>query len=123
MSHTGGGIVAIVDDDLAVLESLRFLLEVMGYNVVTYASAPAFLEDQTREIAPACMIVDHHMPFMTGLELAERLRADGILTPLMLITGALSPAISARAAQLGIKDVLEKPPREDELSRFISMYL
>jgi hypothetical protein len=41
----------------------------------------------------------------------------------MLITGSLSPAITARAAQLGIEAVLEKPPREDELLRFIGTYI
>ena len=58
------------------------------------------------------------MPEMTGLELAERLRADGAGIPILLITGSPSPAIGARAAELGIR-VLETPPTEGDLLDFI----
>jgi CheY-like chemotaxis protein len=53
----------------------------------------------------ACLILDHHIPNMTGLELARRLRADGAVVPILLITGSPSPTI---AAELGI-EVLDKP--------------
>jgi FixJ family two-component response regulator len=68
------GAVAIVDDDPEVLASFQFLLEVAGHAVDAYASATAFLED--RAARPSCLILDQHMPTMTGLELAARLRAD-----------------------------------------------
>ena len=67
--------VAVVDDDQAVRDSLRFLLEVIGYTVEIFASAAEFLQANVRHFA--CLILDHHMPNMTGLELARRLRADG----------------------------------------------
>ena len=67
--------VAVVDDDHAVRDSLRFLLEVIGYTVEIFASAAEFLQANVRHFA--CLILDHHMPNMTGLELAGRLRADG----------------------------------------------
>lgn len=57
----------------------------------------------------ACLILDHHMQQMTGLELAERLRADGVSIPILLTTGSPSPAIARRAAELGIEGVLEEP--------------
>src|SRR5579862_1537777 len=82
------GTVAVVDDDPAVLDSLRFLLEVLGCDVATYASALTYLDDPAAH--PACMIVDQHMPRMTGLELAQRLRDDGRLIPMLLITGSPS---------------------------------
>jgi len=109
---------AIVDDDAAVLDSLRFLLEVAGHSVATYGSAAAFLADGAAR--PACLILDHHMPQMTGLELAARLRAEGARTRVMLITGSSSPALRARAAELGIAKVLEKPPAEQELLDFVA---
>ena len=115
------GVVAIVDDDHAVLDSLKFLLEVVGYQVATYASALAFLDG--RDSWPACMIVDQHMPRMTGLDLAERLRDDGQAIPILLITGSPSPAIAARAAQLGVVNVLEKPPEEHDLLNFVNTYV
>jgi CheY-like chemotaxis protein len=60
------------------------------------------------------------MPEMSGMELAERLRADGSGIPILLITGSASPAIVARAAELGVTRVLEKPPSEEDLLDFIS---
>ena len=114
------GAVAIVDDDQAVRDSLKFLLEVAGHTVGTYASAVAFLED--RAVQPCCMILDQHMPQLTGLDLAARLRTDGIGIPILLISGALSPGIVARAAELGIEKVLGKPPTEDELLGFVNAY-
>jgi two-component system response regulator FixJ len=112
------GVVGIVDDDHAVLDSLKFLLEVVGHRVATYLSAEAFLNDQAS--APACLIVDQHMPRLTGLDLAEKLRDDGSSIPILLITGSPSPAIVARAALLGIVRVLEKPPEEHDLLEFVN---
>jgi two-component system response regulator FixJ len=108
--------VAIVDDDYAVRDSLRFLLEVIGYAVETFASAADFLQANVRHFA--CLILDHHMPNITGLELAERLRADGAVIPILLITGSPSPTITGRATELGIT-VLDKPPSEEVLIDFI----
>jgi two-component system, LuxR family, response regulator FixJ len=110
--------VAIVDDDDAVRDSLRFLLEVMGYRVATFASAAEFLNADPQHLA--CLILDHHMPEMTGLEMAERLRADRADIPTLLVTGSPSPAIVARAFELGIDRVLEKPPSDEDLLDFIN---
>jgi two-component system, LuxR family, response regulator FixJ len=109
-------VVAIVDDDVAVLESLRLLLETGGYNVAPYNSALAFLEDRRTDVA--WLIADHRMPDMTGLDLAAQLRADGSDIAVVLITSSISPAIIARASDLGV-EVLEKPPNESALRRFL----
>lgn len=121
MTETQARVVAIVDDDSAVLDSLKFLLEVVGYRVATYASAQTYLSDGA--ISPACLILDQHMPGMTGLDLVQRLRDDGASIPVLLITGSPSPAIVARAAQLGIEKVLEKPPEEDDLLSFVRAWV
>jgi two-component system response regulator FixJ len=109
--------VAIVDDDYAVRESLQFLLEVIGYTVEIFASAAEFLQANVRHFA--CLILDHHMPNMTGLELARKLRADGTAIPILLITGSASPVMTASAAELGIK-VADKPPSDEALIDFIN---
>jgi two-component system response regulator FixJ len=114
------GPVAVIDDDPAVLDSLKFLLELAGHLVSTYGSAAEFLRDYTAR--PACLILDHHMPQMTGLDLAARLRSAGTAIPVLLITGSPSPAIRARAAALGVEKVLEKPPGEEDLLRFVKTY-
>jgi FixJ family two-component response regulator len=110
--------VAIVDDDSGVRDSLQFLLEIIGHQVETFASAAEFLTAEIQH--PACLILDHHMPETTGLELAERLRAAGSAIPILLITGSPSPAIAARAAELGVTRVLEKPLIEEDLLGFIN---
>ena len=97
--------------------SLQFLLEVIGHPVETFASAAEFLKAEVHR--PACPILDHHMPVMTGLELAERLRADGSGIPILLITGSPSPTIVTRAAEAAINWVLEKPATEGDLLDFI----
>ena len=109
--------IGIVDDDQAVRDSLRLLLEVVGHPVETFASAAEFLAAGPRVLA--CLILDHHMPQMTGLQLAEKLHADGSSIPILLVTGLPSPAIVAQAAQLDIR-VLEKPPDEDGVLDFIN---
>lgn len=118
MSDAEQNMVAIVDDDVAVRDSLRFLLEVVGCTVEAFASAAEFLQANVQDFA--CLILDHHMPNMTGLQLAERLRADGSDIPILLVTGSPSPAIVARAAELGIERILEKPPGEEDLIDFIN---
>jgi FixJ family two-component response regulator len=118
MSDANQRKIAIVDDDQAVRDSLRFLLDVMGYATESFASAAEFLKADTEN--PACLILDYHMPNMTGLELVERLRADGVGLPILLITGSPSPATVARAADLGIYRVLEKPLGDEDLLDFIN---
>jgi two-component system response regulator FixJ len=110
--------IAIVDDDAAVLDSLRFLLEVSGHRVAIYRSAADFLAGCHR--GAECMIVDQHMPQMTGLELIARLNGEPMRRHIMLITGSLSPAITERAAALGVAKVLEKPPGDNELLDFVN---
>ncbi len=118
MRAAGDWAVAVIDDDAAVLDSLHFLLEVAGYRVKSYGSAAAFLADDGPR--PDCLVLDHHMPQMTGLDLVERLRADGTTVRIMLITGSSSPAIRERAARLGVVKVLEKPPAEHDLLDFVA---
>lgn len=115
------GDVAIVDDDPAILDSLKLLLEVTGHTVATFASPADFLQNCTSQ--PSCLILDHHMPQMSGLELAAWLRTTGTALPVLLITSSPPLAISARAAQLGIEQVLEKPPNEHDLLSFVDRHL
>ncbi len=110
--------VAIVDDDEAVRDSLQFLLGTSGHVTEVFASAAEFLKSEMHHLA--CVILDHHMPHMTGLELLERLRDLGVGIPVLLITGSPSPAIAAQAAALGVQRVLEKPPTERDLLDFVA---
>ena len=111
-------LIAVVDDDDAVRDSLEFLLTTTGHRVATYASAAEFLE-QCNLCLVAGLILDHHMPKVTGLELLARLRAEGRQLPVLLVTGSPSPEIEARASTLGVERVLEKPVSDAGLFEFI----
>lgn len=118
MRETPPAKVAIVDDDASVRDALRFLIEILGHPVQTFDSAVDFLRAEVSRFSH--LILDHHMPHMTGLDLAERLRADGVVVPILLISGSMTPAIAARAAELGVERVLEKPLSEQDLMNFIN---
>jgi len=120
MAKVTTGNIAVVDDDFAVLESYQFMLELAGFRVAAFTSALSYLD--ASDLAPSCMILDQHMPLMTGLELAEALKDRALDIPIMLVTAAPTPAIRERAAELGITKVLEKPPNEDELLEFVAAH-
>jgi two-component system, LuxR family, response regulator FixJ len=111
--------VIVVDDDEAVRESLRFLLEIAGYHVVTFESAQAYLDRADRGPA-TCMVLDQHMPNTTGLELLTQLHQSGAGLPTALITGSPSPDLVRQATALGAARVLEKPLADDALLSFVA---
>ena len=111
-------VVAVVDDDDGVRDSLRFLLETAGYDVVAYDSAEAYLNDQAAR-PPACLVLDQHMPQITGVELLDLLRTRGVRLPIALITGSPSDELARRANALGVARILEKPLTDDSLLRFV----
>jgi two-component system, LuxR family, response regulator FixJ len=118
MGRDSRGKIAVIDDDAAVRDSLRLLLEIVGYPVETFESAAEFLGADLQHLP--CLIADYHMPYMTGLELAERLRADGPNIPILLMTGSPTSALLARAAEVGFDRVLEKPTSDKDLLDFIN---
>ena len=113
------GAVAIIDDDDAVRESLQFLLETAGFDVHLYQSAQAFLPEAD-QYHWRYLLVDHHMPAVTGLELVARLRRTGHAFPTLLITGSKTPDMDDQAAALGVTAVLEKPLADADLLRYLA---
>jgi FixJ family two-component response regulator len=105
-------VVAVVDDDDSVRDALKFLLEMAGYTVRTAESPLRMLDTGWHDFD--CLVVDQHMPGITGLEVLGRIRADGVRLPVVLITGSISPDLERRAAELGAR-VLAKPLVEDDL--------
>lgn len=100
--------VFIVDDDLAVRDSLSLLLSLRGYRTATFASAEDFLQRFDPD-ARGCLIVDVRMPGISGLELQTELRRRGSRLPVVIVT-AHGDAASARAAfKADAVDFLEKP--------------
>jgi FixJ family two-component response regulator len=100
-------VVAVVDDDPAVCNSLKFSLELEGFKVRTFAGGADLL--RARDIGACdCFVVDQKMPGMTGLELIGTLRDRDIAAPAILIISQPSAALSARAAKANIP-IVEKP--------------
>ena len=110
--------VYVVDDDAAVLGSLRFLLETDGFVVRTFRNGTALLND-VRSSKADCYVIDYKMPDINGIDLAGRLRKDDGDTPVILITGYPDENISRRAAAAGVKDVILKPLLDENLIKRI----
>jgi two-component system, LuxR family, response regulator FixJ len=99
--------VWIVDDDPAIRNSLRWLVESIGLAVQTCASAEEYLE--TYVDAPGCLITDIRMPGMSGLELQEEMAARGQTVPMIFLTAHGEVPSAVRAVKSGAVDFIEKP--------------
>ena len=106
--------VCVVDDDEAVLRSLRALLESVGLSVETFPSPTAFLE--SGDVGNfGCIVLDIRMPGMSGIDLHNLLLTRGLDTPVVFITGHGDVRTAVRAVQAGAIDFIEKPFRDQEL--------
>jgi len=106
-------IIHVIDDDVAVRNSIAFLLETADLSARTYESAVAFLAEEDRPAG--CIVTDVRMPDMTGLELARRLRATGSAEPVIVITGHADVPLAIEAMRAGVLDFVEKPFDDDVL--------
>jgi len=111
--------VAVVDDDDAVRDSLRCLLEAAGFSAVTFGSARDFLS-RARLAEVACVLIDQHMPHTTGIELLTHMQANLPEMPVAMMTGSPSAELTRRAFELGAWEVLEKPLKEEVLLAFVA---
>ena len=108
------GKIYIVDDDDAVRDSLRILLESFDFEVSDYSSAQEFLAKRNGK-SDACLLLDLHMPGMSGIELLERMQAEGLLLPTIVITGRSDAVLKHRALRSGALEVIDKPVADDVL--------
>jgi FixJ family two-component response regulator len=100
--------VYLVDDDAAVCRSLARLLKAVGYRARTFNSPDEFLRHY-RDETPACLVLDMHLPGMTGLELQRSLAAAERSLPIVFITGHGDVPTSVQAMKGGAVDFLPKP--------------
>jgi len=101
-------VVHVIDDDVAVRQSLSFLLSTAGFAVRVHESATGFLE-ALPATQVGCIVTDVRMPEMDGLELPRRLRARGIAVPVIVITGHGDISLAVEAMKSGAVDFIEKP--------------
>ena len=106
--------IYVVDDDLAIRETMRDLLEGRGYTVEDFADGAAFLKAY-RPGGGGCLLVDVLMPGMSGVEVIERLKAAGHQLPAVMITGSGDVSMAVQAMKAGAVDFIEKPVSHDDL--------
>ncbi|MFM1881325.1 MAG: hypothetical protein RLZZ344_1559 [Pseudomonadota bacterium] len=116
--------VYVVDDDEAVRDSLRWLLEGNGFRVSCFDSAERFISNLPMvQSHRACLILDVRMPGMTGTELHEELIERGITMPLIFITGHGSVPMAVDSMKKGAVDFLEKPFNDAQLCALVAAAL
>lgn len=108
-------IVFVVDDDAAVRDAIKDLLESVGIRVQTFPSGAEFMASTPTVEAPCCLILDVRLPGMSGLEFQRELTEKGIETPIIFITGHGDIPITVQAMKAGAIDFLTKPFRDQEL--------
>lgn len=106
--------IHVVDDDQAVRESIKWLIESVDMNINTYGSANEFLDKYTED-SLGCLILDVRMPGISGLELQGVLAERSIDLPIIFITGHGDVPMAVRALKNGAVDFIEKPFNDQTL--------
>ena len=107
-------VVLAADDDEDILELVAFRLERAGYRILTASDGEQALQialDQHPDLA----VLDVMMPRLTGLEVTERIRAEGERMPIVLLTARVQEADIARGFEAGADDYIKKPFSPQEL--------
>ena len=111
---TADATVFVVDDEWVVCKVVSLLIESAGLDVQTFPSAEAFLAHDLPD-RPSCLVLDIHMPGMSGLDLQEELNRAGQRIPIIFITGHGDAGTRDRALKAGAVDFLQKPFQDQEL--------
>jgi FixJ family two-component response regulator len=110
--------VHIVDDDEAMRDSLKWLLESRGLKVELYPSGEAFLGAFNGDLR-GCVVLDVRMPGMSGMDLYARLRARASTLPVVFITGHGDVPMAVSALKKGAADFIEKPFNDQDMLKLI----
>ena len=100
--------IFVIDDDEAVRDSIKILLEVHGFKVEDFASTGEFAKGY-RKPPRGCLILDQHLPLTTGLDFLKSPAGRELDIPVILITGQGDPKIEQRARDAGVAEYLQKP--------------
>ena len=102
------GMIAIVDDDVVVRGAMKSLMRSLGHDASTFGSAEEFLNSEQFS-RTSCLITDLHMPGLSGLDLQERLIAQGHRFPIIFLTAYPDEGVRMRAMKAGAVGFLTKP--------------
>lgn len=101
-------LVHVVDDDESIRELLEWLMQRAGLRVACHPNAQSFLHEFRHE-GPSCVILDLHLPGMSGLEVQQRLIAAGHGVPVIFLSGRADVPNAVSAVKSGAVDFIEKP--------------
>ena len=104
-------IAILVDDDAAVRDALEELLSSVGIESISFSSAHEVLDAKLPD-RPGCIVLDVRMPGQSGLDLQQLLAAEGIVTPVVFLSGHGDIAMTVQAMKAGAVDFLTKPVRD-----------
>jgi two-component system response regulator FixJ len=114
--------VFVVDDDEAVRDSIKTLLEVHGFDVADFSSTGEFANSY-RKPPRGCLILDQHLTLTTGLDFLKSPAGRELDIPIILITGQGDPKIEQRARRAGVAKYLQKPIAEKVLVNTVERVL
>jgi FixJ family two-component response regulator len=112
-------VVLVVDDDRAMREALKSLLESVGLQVALFDSAQGLMQSKLPD-APSCIILDIRLPRVSGLDFQAELAKADIHVPIIFITGYGDIPMSVKAMKAGAVDFLTKPFRDQDLLDAVS---
>ena len=107
-------LISIVDDDQLMRDSMRQLVKSFGFAVATFPSATAFLTSPDLD-ETACLIADVQMPGMTGIDLQDKLIADGHYKPIIFMSALSAEEAGARVMDTEVFGFLRKPFSDERL--------
>jgi FixJ family two-component response regulator len=122
VAEGGESIVLVVDDEIAIRESLASLLQSVGLRVKVFGSAPELLQSSLPK-APSCLVLDIRLPGISGLDFQVELAKAGIRIPIIFMTGHGDIPMSVQAMKAGAVDFLTKPLRPQEMIHAVSRAL
>jgi FixJ family two-component response regulator len=113
--------ISIVDDDESVRESTKALVRSLGYSARTFSSAEEFLDSNPDDTN--CLILDIQMKGLSGVELLERLIAQGRRTPVIFVTAFPDERVRDHVLDAGAVGFLRKPVSDEKLIRCLDTAL
>src|SRR5215475_10580731 len=105
-------LVAVVDDEESVCRALLRLLRATGLDVETFSSSSTFLESMRERLPsrrPDCVVLDLHLPGLTGIDVQRQLKAEKIPLPIIMITGNEEAGVQEKVLSEGAHAFLVKP--------------
>jgi FixJ family two-component response regulator len=124
-SDVGGAgepVVLVIDDDIAIRESLASLLQSVGLRVKVFGSASELMQSSLPN-APSCLVLDIRLPGISGLDFQVDLDKAGIRIPIIFMTGHGDIPMSVQAMKAGAVDFLTKPLRPQEMIHAVTRAL